>query len=113
MKNTLIVGLALLGATGAFAQQSQDIPRLSNGKPDLSGVWQSLTTANWNILRHGASAGPSEYGALLSTPPCSGVSTRQSWPEREKQSARLAVTSASPPIATSGLISAQGMQIFR
>ena len=50
-----------------------EIPRLSDDKPDFSGVWQSLTMANWNILTHGASAGPTEYGALLAVPPGRGI----------------------------------------
>jgi hypothetical protein len=66
--------LAVLALAGqAHGQQAEDIPRLANGKPNFSGVWQSLTTANWNVLTHGASAGPAEYGALLSTPPGHGI----------------------------------------
>jgi hypothetical protein len=65
---------ALLAAT-ACSQGSgpTEIPRLADGKPDFSGVWQALTTANWNLLTHGASAGPPEYGTLLATPPGYGV----------------------------------------
>jgi hypothetical protein len=64
---------ALLLTGTAYAQNVKDIARLSNGKPNFSGVWQSLTTANWNVLTHGAAAGPPQFGALLSTPPGIGI----------------------------------------
>jgi hypothetical protein len=32
--------------------------RTPDGRPDLSGIWQSFTTANWDILAHSADAGP-------------------------------------------------------
>lgn len=73
MKQVSLIGALLVICANAYAQSADDIPRLSNGRPDFSGVWQSLTTANWNILTHGASAGPSEFGALLSTPPGRGI----------------------------------------
>jgi hypothetical protein len=67
--------LCVLLAANAHSQSSRSPqpPRLADGKPDFSGVWQALTTANWNILTHGASAGPPEYGTLLATPPGYGV----------------------------------------
>jgi hypothetical protein len=33
-------------------------PRTSDGKPNLNGIWQSFTTANWDILAHAAQPGP-------------------------------------------------------
>ncbi len=72
----MLLALGLLFAASADGQQRSragDVPRLANGKPDLSGVWQAYTTANWNVLTHGASAGPPEYGALLATPPGYGI----------------------------------------
>src|SRR5512143_418753 len=76
MRSTLaLLTLCALLAANAHAQGSRasDVPRLASGKPNFSGVWQALTTANWDILTHGASAGPPEYGALLATPPGYGI----------------------------------------
>ena len=33
-------------------------PRTPDGKPNLNGIWQSFTTANWDILAHAAQPGP-------------------------------------------------------
>ncbi|MEE8135288.1 MAG: hypothetical protein V3T56_09520 [Gemmatimonadales bacterium] len=38
-------------------------PRTADGRPALSGIWQSFTTANWDILAHPVQPGP--YAELL------------------------------------------------
>src|SRR4029434_10884939 len=48
---TALVVIAPLGAAG------QSLPRASDGKPDLSGIWQAVNSAAWNILPHPAEAG--------------------------------------------------------
>ena len=43
-----------LAAVPAAGQVAGSLPRAADGKPDLSGVWQAVTTANWNLLPHAA-----------------------------------------------------------
>jgi hypothetical protein len=50
------------------------IPRMPDGKPNLTGLWQSMGTANWDIQDHGAQAGPFfQLGAIGAIPPGQGV----------------------------------------
>jgi hypothetical protein len=55
------IGISLLvaAAAGRLAAQSQSTaaPRTADGKPDLSGIWQVLNTAAWDIQDHAASLG--------------------------------------------------------
>lgn len=73
MRSMLMLVICAALASSVSAQDSSDTPRLADGKPDFSGVWQALTTANWDIEPHPASAGPPAYGALLATPPGRGI----------------------------------------
>src|SRR5207244_11497910 len=57
----------VLDAAGAAAQapQAAPFPRTSDGKPDLSGIWQVMNTANYDIEDHPASPGvPAGMGVI-------------------------------------------------
>src|SRR5215467_5603698 len=41
----------------AHAPATSAIPRTSEGKPDLSGIWQAMNTAAWDIQDHQAQRG--------------------------------------------------------
>jgi len=54
----LLIGSRLAGAQTPLDDTAASISRTAEGRPDLSGIWQSFTTANWNILAHSAETGP-------------------------------------------------------
>lgn len=53
----LVVQAAGVRAQQPQAQAAASIPRARDGKPDLSGFWQAMTTANYNIQDHSAEPG--------------------------------------------------------
>ena len=58
------------------ASQTSDYraPRLTDGRPDMNGIWQALNEANWNIEAHAADfAVLPELGAQFAVPPSVGV----------------------------------------
>ena len=50
------------------------VPKASDGHPDMSGIWQAMGTANWDLEDHAPEAGPFyQLGALGAIPPGRGV----------------------------------------
>jgi hypothetical protein len=43
------------------------------GKPNLSGIWQAVNEANWDLQAHEARPGPLQFGALFAEPASMGV----------------------------------------
>jgi hypothetical protein len=74
MKRLATAAAALLAVLTARAEVLTEIPRAADGHPDLSGVWQTLNTAHWNLEPH-VSAYPVviELGAQFAVPPGHGV----------------------------------------
>jgi hypothetical protein len=48
-----VAALAGFGV-GSARDQAAPIPRVADGKPDLTGLWQAVNTAAWNIQDHSA-----------------------------------------------------------
>ena len=70
-------GLLVLAAASAFllgqrtaggestGSSSSAVPRLSNGKPSLEGIWQALNTAAWDLQDHSGRVGvPAGQGVV-------------------------------------------------
>ena len=50
---TALGAVLALSVTSLGAQRAK-LPRTAAGKPDLSGIWQAMTTANYDIEPHDA-----------------------------------------------------------
>ena len=75
----IITTSLFVSLTGLFSiqglAQSGEISRTPSGKPDLSGIWQAMTTAHYNIEPHAASYGPypRDMGAVSAIPASLGL----------------------------------------
>ena len=71
----LLTAVALtLTAAAASAQVLSEFPRAANGRPDLSGIWQAVSNAHWNLEpTPGGYPVLLELGAQFAVPPGPGV----------------------------------------
>jgi hypothetical protein len=72
---TVIIGALWLGGPLSAGQTpGYKAPRTADGRPNLSGIWQAVNTANWDIQDHAARQGPViGLGASFSIPAGLGV----------------------------------------
>ncbi len=49
---SLTLGAVAVSPVAAQSQTQSEIPRLANGKPDFSGVWQTLSEADYDLEPH-------------------------------------------------------------
>lgn len=67
----VLVGIAVPMSGRA---QSGTMLRTADGKPDFTGIWQAMNSANWDLLSHEARRGPViALGAAFSVPAGPGV----------------------------------------
>jgi len=63
-------------AAAGFGQTrlNSQVPRMPDGKPNFTGLWQALGTPDWDIKPHYAHAGPLfQLGAEGAEPPGQGI----------------------------------------
>jgi hypothetical protein len=80
----LACAIVLMSAIDAAAQTPR---RTADGKPDLSGIWQTINTAAWDIEDHGASRGvPAGQGVVVDGPipyqPAAAAQKKQNFESR-------------------------------
>src|ERR1700744_3259609 len=60
-RSTVMVAFVIIGAvfcvaairmSGQATGRRTERPRLQQGHPNLNGIWQATTTANWDLLAH-------------------------------------------------------------
>ena len=73
-----VVPVGLLAVVSAFGQAparpAAQIPRMPDGKPNFTGLWQALGTAYWDIRDHSAAPGPIfQLGATGAMPAGQGI----------------------------------------
>ena len=71
---SFVVLAAILAAFPAAGQPAYKAPRLAGtDHPNLNGLWQAITEANWDIQAHAAQPGPPQFGALYAEPAGPGI----------------------------------------
>jgi hypothetical protein len=68
------IALVALSTTPRAQTPTGPFSRTADGKPNLTGIWQAMNSANWDIQAHEAKAGPVvALGAAFAVAPGPGV----------------------------------------
>src|SRR5262245_33594354 len=94
-KGVLLTAIVMAAAVavGAIVLMGQGQParalRTKEGKPNLTGIWQVINTANWDLQTHAAKQGPVvSLGAAFAVPPGPGVVEGEEIPYRPEALAK-------------------------
>jgi hypothetical protein len=71
-----VIAVLVVAATRLTGQSAGELPRMPDGKPNLSGIWQAMNTAYWDLEAQGGGPAPKEgfeLGAVGAIPPGHGV----------------------------------------
>src|SRR5688572_17586908 len=64
LAGAMVLAALLAISTSVPGQTGYKAPRTADGKPNLNGIWQAMTTAHWDVEAHPAAPGPMwELGA--------------------------------------------------
>lgn len=71
----VLIAVPLLTVSPAAGQApASQVPRMPDRKPNLTGLWQALGTAYWDVQDHSAQAGPFfQLGAIGAIPAGQGI----------------------------------------
>ena len=70
----ILVGTLVRATEAAAGGEQTQLPRATDGTPDLNGIWQAIGTAHWDLEDHGARAGVMvPLGAVGAVPAGKGV----------------------------------------
>lgn len=70
----MTVGVLWLATGTSLEARQGEFPRMPDGRPDFTGVWQAMNEAHWNLEPHDAGYGPVDaLGAAFAIAPGLGV----------------------------------------
>src|ERR1700683_5178226 len=69
-----VVAFTATTGNGQTPARTSQTPRMPDGKPNFTGLWEALGTADWDILDHSARPSPFfQLGAIGATPAGQGI----------------------------------------